>query len=334
MMRFRFVALTLITASCLAIGAQAQSLQTLDIPDEVIAELNGEPMDFELSSPQTAIIEVSLTSDDFDPYLELLDAEGNTLGENDDGSDGSTGTGSLLSFLAEADTVYMIRASSYSGGASGDFKLVVSDKEVSEISIDEPAITDLKNESEYFTFEGKEGDDVDFIVGADSFDTVLAVIDAYGNTLMSSDDGDELNPFISDFLVPADGIYILRLSVSIYSVAPPTDPIQLSVRPTTIQDIAFDEVLRSEQEKSYLRFEAQAGATYLIEVQATVPSRFNVEVRPRMSESSEVSSNAYGTTSLAFTFTPATDGSYKLTIGGKSSNLEYMPYTTTITEVK
>ena len=332
MMRFRFVALTLIAASCLAVGAQAQSLQTLEIPDEVIAELNGEPMDFELSSPRTAIIEVSLTSDDFDPYLELLDAEGNTLGENDDGSD--TGTGSLLSFLAEADTVYTIRTSSYSGGASGDFTLVVSDKEVSEISIDEPATTDLKNASEYFTFEGKAGDDVDFIVGADSFDTVLDVIDAYGNTLMSSDDGDEFNPFISDFLVPADGIYILRLSVSIYSVAPPTDPIQLSVRPTTIQDIAFDEVLRSEQEKSYLRFEAQAGATYLIEVQATVPSRFNVEVRPRMSESSEVSSNAYGTTSLAFTFTPATDGSYKLTISGISSNLEYLPYTTTITEVK
>lgn len=328
-MKIRFLILTLMVVSCLAVAVQAQSPQTLKIPDEVASELQGEPIDFELSSPETTIIELSLTSDAFDPYLEILDAEGTSVAENDDGGEG---TGSVLSLLAEADTVYTIRARSYSDAATGDFTLTVTEKASSEVSIEQPATTDLESKTQFFTFTGKAGDEVDFVVEAEDYDTTLAVLDAYGNELMSSDDGVGLNPFISDFLLPTDGTYILNLSA--YSDDPPAASVQLSVRPTTIQDLAFDEALTSTQEKSYLRFEAHAGATYRIEIRATVPAIFGVEIKPRMEELSEVSSNSYSVNALIFEFTTDTADVYKLTINGISADYESTPYTTTITEVK
>lgn len=329
-MRFRAVALTLLAVSCLAVGAHAQRLQTLDVPDEVEGELDGEQTDYELSVSETTLVKVSLHSDDFDPYLELLDVEGVTVAENDDGGDDN---GSLLNFVAEADTEYTIRVRSYSTGANGDFTLVVGSQETSEISLEQSGATNLEGQSAFFTFEGKGGDEVDFVVEAESYDTILTLMDAYGNKITSSDDeGEGVNPFISDFVVPADGIYILHLTA--YPTEPSEEPIEVIVRPTTIQDITLDEPLTSEQDRSFLRFEAEEGTTYRIEVRSTEPASFNVEIKPQTSETSQVSVSGFGPNMLAFEFAPTADGVYKLTISGISTDFETMPYTTTLSEAK
>jgi hypothetical protein len=327
-MKFRFWVLTVVI-SCLAVGVQAQSLQKLKIPDEIVAELEGESLDFELSSPDKTIVELSFTSDEFDPYLEILDAEGNTIGENDDGGEG---TGAFLSLIAEADAVYTVRARSYSSSASGDFTLTVSEQEFSEISIEESVSADLENKSQLFTFIGKEGDALDFVVDGEDYDTTLALLDAFGNTLVTSDDEMGLNPFISDFLIPNDGTYILKLSS--YSDTPPESPVQIRIRPTTVQDLTFDKAITSDAEKSYLRFEAQAGVTYRVEVRADVPAILGIEIRLRTAEFIEFSSNSSKTNALIIEFTPTTDGVYKLTLSGTSADYESTSYSITITEVK
>jgi hypothetical protein len=328
-MKFRLLALAAIAASCLTIAVQAQSPQKLKIPDEITAELKDDPIDFELTSPETTVIQVTLSSEAFDTYLELLDAKGNTLGQNDDGGDN---TGAVLTFLAEADTTYTVRARSYYTGSTGEFTLTVAEPGASDVSFDQSASTDLKTKPQLFTFTGKADDEVDFVVKAEDYDTTLALLDAYGNTLTTSDDGDGLNPFISDFLLPADGTYILKLSA--YSDEVPENPVEISARPTTIQDLAFDKPMANEQDKSYLRFEAEAGTTYRVEVRAKEASNLSAEIKIRGNDSVEVSGSSYGTNSLTFEFTPTTDGFYKLTINGVSSSYESTPYTTTISEVK
>jgi Bacterial pre-peptidase C-terminal domain len=69
-------------------------------------------------------IAIDLTSEAFDTVVILLNAEGKTVGKNDDGPDG---TSNSLLFMRIKDTgAYVIRVQGFGETSSGEFKLKVS----------------------------------------------------------------------------------------------------------------------------------------------------------------------------------------------------------------
>lgn len=75
-------------------------------------------------------IAIELTSESFDPIVILLNAEGKTIGKNDDGPDG-TSNSLLFTKIKDAGT-YVIRVQGFGETSSGEFKLKVSKLQVQQ----------------------------------------------------------------------------------------------------------------------------------------------------------------------------------------------------------
>jgi hypothetical protein len=69
-------------------------------------------------------IVIDLTSDEFDTVVTLMKDDGTTIGENDDGPDGTTN--SLLFTRIVEDGKYIVRVSSFALTGSGNFNLRVT----------------------------------------------------------------------------------------------------------------------------------------------------------------------------------------------------------------
>lgn len=66
-------------------------------------------------------ITVDVTSDSFDTIVSLLTPDGLTIGENDDGPDGTTN--SLLFMRIQRSGTYIIRVRAFGAGGTGPFNL-------------------------------------------------------------------------------------------------------------------------------------------------------------------------------------------------------------------
>ena len=69
-------------------------------------------------------VAVDLVSDDFDTMVMLIGADGTKVGENDDGTDGSTN--SLLFTRIEENGRYIVRVRAFGETSGGKFRLKVS----------------------------------------------------------------------------------------------------------------------------------------------------------------------------------------------------------------
>lgn len=69
-------------------------------------------------------VAIDLTSENFDTILTLIDPDGITIGENDDGPDGTTN--SLLFARITRSGNYVVRVSPYGGQGLGEFNLKVT----------------------------------------------------------------------------------------------------------------------------------------------------------------------------------------------------------------
>jgi hypothetical protein len=69
-------------------------------------------------------VEIDLTSENFDTVVFLLNAEGKSIGKNDDGIDGTSN--SLLFTRIKNSGNYIIRIQGFGETSSGEFKLKVS----------------------------------------------------------------------------------------------------------------------------------------------------------------------------------------------------------------
>jgi Bacterial pre-peptidase C-terminal domain len=67
---------------------------------------------------------IDLTSEAFDPVINLLNSEGKNIGKNDDGPDGTSN--SLLFVRVKESGTYIIRVQGFGETSSGKFKLKVS----------------------------------------------------------------------------------------------------------------------------------------------------------------------------------------------------------------
>ena len=69
-------------------------------------------------------VAIDVISDEFDALVSLMNAEGGTVGENDDGPDGTTN--SLLFARITQTGTYIVRIRAYAGQGAGEFFLKVA----------------------------------------------------------------------------------------------------------------------------------------------------------------------------------------------------------------
>ncbi len=187
---------------------------------------------YELAGRQGDIVDIRLTSEDFDPYLEIAGPDGFS-DENDDDSEG--GLNSRLVTTLPADGEYRITATSYSAGQTGRFELTArradaataaawaSGAEASAgatISVGDTLRGALAqgderlSSGEYvdtYRFIGSRGQRVRLDAVSSDFDTYLILAMPDGSQL-DNDDGPDGTDARMDEVLPADGEYSVRVT--------------------------------------------------------------------------------------------------------------------------
>jgi hypothetical protein len=122
-------------ANMLAAGAQSASIYNpvpLTVGNEVTDVLSendiptgygGFYRDYTVSFAAGDMVLLDLRSEEFDTIVALIAPNGSTIGENDDGPDGTTNSLLFTRIVQEGD--YIIRVSPYAGQGMGTFTLNV-----------------------------------------------------------------------------------------------------------------------------------------------------------------------------------------------------------------
>lgn len=235
-------------------------------------------------------IRVAMASDVFDTYLQISDAGGASLAEDDDGA--GEGTNSRLTFTLPADGDYLIEARAFGADGAGAYTLNVSEMAPErapealafgatvqgEIGEDDP-----KDESDRgydsYAFTGVEGQRVQVIMRSGDFDTFLRIGSADGEFTELANDDDGLGEGTDSrltFTLPSTGDYVLHASPlggdsdGLYSIelidrGPEPTPGSILVGSTARGSLA--ETDASAEDGSFYdayRFEAKKGDTLII----------------------------------------------------------------------
>ena len=93
-------------------------------PEDIPTGFGGFARDYRVYLENGDQVAIDLVSDEFDTLVTLMSPEGNTVGENDDGPDGTTNS-LLFARITESGT-YTVRVRSYAGQGVGEFFLKVA----------------------------------------------------------------------------------------------------------------------------------------------------------------------------------------------------------------
>ncbi|RZM75989.1 PPC domain-containing protein [Leptolyngbya iicbica] len=125
------------TLGLTAVKAQAQNSVYSPIPlpsnreitdtlsdNDIPTGVGGFARDYTVRLEDGDQVAIDLISEEFDTLITLLGPDGTTVGENDDGPDGTTNS-LLFARITESGT-YTVRVRSYAGQGSGEFLLKVA----------------------------------------------------------------------------------------------------------------------------------------------------------------------------------------------------------------
>jgi hypothetical protein len=242
--------------------------QRLEIGDVVEGTFSGLDIDYTilLTAGREAII--TITSDDFDTTLTLLDADGQEILFDDDGG---SGTNSLLRYTPTADGLFTIRVGAFSLSQRGNFTLSVIAIRQVPIRIGDieqgTRIADLDND---YAIELESNQAVTITALSTEFDTTLEIFDANNVSLAFNDDGAPeggraLDSYLG-FLSPEAGTYIIRVSAFSPDNA---GTFTLEIAPVAITPVGIGTPTRVEfSAQSVLRvfsFEAKEGDVVTID---------------------------------------------------------------------
>ena len=268
----KFVLILLVLA--LAFPAFAQTGETIGVGDTVTGELTEDQptLTYTLDAEAGQVLTITLMSDDFDTYLTLLDADGESINENDDMSGTNSG---FTGFELPASSSYSLLVESYdshtnSGVETGMFTLSVEEQSIQRIeysqtingqlTLDEPSLD--------YVFTGQAGDVIVATESSDDFDSYLHLLDSSGMELTYNDDGGgNLNSLIGPYTLPSTGSYTLRAgSLSSDSEGAFT----LTLTKTEIEAIEYNEPVTVTFDENdtgkYFTFEGTAGDLVSISV--------------------------------------------------------------------
>lgn len=151
-------------------------------------------------------ISITLTSEDFDTYLELYDPSNELLAEDDD----SLGNlDSRINATLEETGTFTIIARSFGGESEGSYALSLEVAASNMIVFGETVRTQLFPAGNLFVFDSESGDFVTILMTSEDFDTYLELYEPGGDMVASDDDSaGDLDSLIT-FAVPSDGRYVI-----------------------------------------------------------------------------------------------------------------------------
>ncbi len=181
---------------------------------------------FTFSSSADERIAITLSSDEFDAYLNLLDEDGSILDFDDDGGSGTDSR--IGGFNVSASTPYTIEVTAYDEAETGSYTLSLTQvsltpsTDCSLIMIGDLVQTTLEvgdgesrnrsdSHADCYTFSGSSGDRVDISMSSDDFDTYVYLSSETGEILANDDDGgDGTSSKILSFELPSTDTFAIE----------------------------------------------------------------------------------------------------------------------------
>jgi hypothetical protein len=197
----------------------------IEVGDTVQSELSDDALThrYTFSGQQGDVVTITLTSEDFDSFLSLLDENGVVLTTNDDGAGNLNSR--IDSFVLPADGDYTVEASSFSRFSTGSYTLsIVEGSAPTNTSGDVVAqaggsidigdtvtgTLDSSTVSSRYTFEGEAGQVITITLTSEDFDTYLRLQDPTGFELAYDDDSaGNLDSRIGPYTLPSNGTYTI-----------------------------------------------------------------------------------------------------------------------------
>lgn len=304
----------------MALPALAQANTPIAIGDTVEGSLTNSRSQsrYTFTGESGQFVSITLTSDDFDAYLTLEDADGMFIA-NDDDSAGSLN--SRIGPLALPDNGdYVIVVSSLSSSGTGDYTLSLDAPVVETLDygdVVEGEFTADETSRTYY-FEAESGDAVAIAMDSGDFDAYLR-LDAPGGTMSWTDDdsGGDRNALLGPLSLSEGGLYIITASSWGGS-----DPgvFTLTITRAQITPLELDTPAEAELaagEPLYFSFEGESGQTVSISVDSG--NTIDTEMTLRGPEGYQVDYNddSSGVDPALPAVTLSSSGTYTLIVQGR-----------------
>ncbi|MBI5667743.1 MAG: PPC domain-containing protein [Chloroflexi bacterium] len=323
---------------------------TLAIGDSVTGTLTKESpaVDYVFEGSAGQTVTITLASTDFDAYLLLKDASGDTLASDDDGA--GSYDARISAFSLPADGTYTISAGSYTNAETGAYTLSLDFASVrqtpvptesaltatptpfpppTEAATEEPAAQagnalaigqtisgELTGGAPVtYTLEGRAGQLVTIRLVSEAFDSYLRLLSAAGAELATDDDsGGSLNAQIALYTLPQTGTY----TVSVESFSGAGGAFTLSVQEVTPVPIEYTQTvqgtLAAHMPAPVYRFTGQAGDVVAISAEASDFDAYLTLSRPNAGALAEDDDSGGNLNPLIGPYTLPTTGDYYLSL--------------------
>jgi len=172
------------------------------------------------------LVNINMSSSEFDPNIVLYDDAGHLLASDDDSGPGLDAH--IMNFTLPHTGVYTVLARSFEDGEDGAYTLTISEgfvipatetpvifdqAEMLPVLLDEPVEGELLlGAYQDYQFNAAEGMLLTVRLSSEDFDAVVSIYDSSGVLLIDDDDsGGNLNSLIEDFEIAQDAILIVRV---------------------------------------------------------------------------------------------------------------------------
>lgn len=255
------------------------------VGDEVTGELTEEAPNarYVFTAAEGEQVVITHVSEDFDSYLILSDAEGNTISTNDDGAGNLDSR--ITATLAEAGD-YIITVDSYphyagSGVAVGAYTLSLTGIQIEVVEPGETVTGTLGNGTieQQYIFRASPGSSVTITMISEDFDTYLYLYDSSGFEVDSDDDSaGNLDSRIGPITLNDSEYTITATSFSRSESASGT--YTLRIDSVQLQTITFDEPVTAElntgARQAYFTFEAGIGELIDVSVDGEIDTNLQL----------------------------------------------------------
>ena len=244
--------------------------------ETVEGEYAGERISYMIDANAGQLIIASMEAADFDAFLAITEGGEDIAYDDDSGTDYNA----LLAFVAQTDGPFTLEAgTAYSSDEAGPFTLTVNVIDPVVAALDTPATLEADGTATqlFAVFEAAAGTVVNLSAlsaGDDDVALSLKGIDA-GEIDTDDDDGPGNNPLLRRLVLPADGLYLVRVGQS-YSEDPLAANIELLVETTEQLYLSAD-----PQPLVIGDGEGQIGTeVYTVDVEAGKTYRFIFTIEP------------------------------------------------------
>lgn len=282
--------------------------ETIDIGDTVETRLTQDSMDYVFEAEEGDFLQISLSSSRFDTLLVVLDESGEEVARDDDSGED---TNSLLSMVVPESGSYTIRVSAYNNSdAAGDFVLRLRQQEITELSFGEEIELEFNGtDAFYYSFIGTAGEAVNISVDSGGELDSFLVLKQNGVEVTRDDDsGEGVDPLIHQYILPADGFYVVELApLSDRELEGEATIMVEQIELLTLDDnITQSITLDEESTREVFKFTAERRQDYVLNVETDESISLTIEVY--VGETQVTSANVAATDFVSFSFTPEESG--------------------------